>query len=259
MAKLPGDVAAGKIDLNTEEGMDQAVGLGMLVAGSRLNKLSLTGKTSGLSVAMGESVSRISKGPMGEIYDLPIGTAARSEDFVTAAQIVAGEKAPMVVQEKMLRAYEEKGIHPSELAHDAQSDPIVAQALLSSDKADLPPGGPPPKPPEPPKPPPEPPAPPPEGSFEGAQKKILDKISVGDHTPKEGMSWDKFYTQAVDDLHPLKAVDEGAYDLARLSRGQFGKAEHWHRCATIWTACGHSSHPSARSRSRPAAANPAWT
>ncbi len=227
MGKLPGDVASGHVDLSTEEGMDQAIGLGMLVAGSRLNKLSQTGKTSGLAVNMGEGVSRISKSPTGEIFDLPIGTVARSEDFVAASQIVAGEEAPMAVQKKMLAAYEEKGLHPSELAHDAQTDPIVAQSLLSSDKADLPPGGPPRLPPEPPKPPAEPPAPPPEGSFEGAQKKILDKISVGEAPPKEGWSWDKFYRKAIDDLHPLKAVDADAYELARLTRGQFGKAEHF--------------------------------
>ena len=380
MAKVPGDVAAGKIDLNTEDGMDQAIGLGMLVGGSRLNKLGLTGKTSGLSVAMGETVSRIDRGPMGEIVETPIGGAARSEDFVTAAQIVGGEHAPMRVQEKMLRIYEEEGIHPSELAHDAMTDPIVAQRLLSSideparlmpkylragaatiettpisgktlfhetsaenaatllsedlinstdrlrqsniflaDNADIAlgqggqgvriefdgnlvsgrehskpgtgdltgreyqanalgnnaiksitvPAG------EelPLKPswrakfaatfdrteladgsvrydrkeapvqrtasggdggvPPEPPAPkaadvpPPEGSFEAAQKTVLDKISVGESAPKSKMSWDKLYTQAVDDLHPLKAVSEEAYDLARLSRGMYGKAEHF--------------------------------
>lgn len=227
MAKLPGDVMSGKVDLSTEEGLDQAIGLGMLIAGSRLSKLPTTGKTSGLAVSMGEPVSRISKGPMGEIYDLPIGTAARSEDFAAAAEIVAGEKAPMAVQEKLLAAYEEKGLHPSEVAHDAQSDPVVAQQLLSSDKGVLPPGEPPPRPPEPPKPPGEPPAPPPEGSFEAAQQTILDKISVGESAPKEGWSWDRFYRQAIDDLHPLKAIDEDAYQLARLTRGQFGKAEHF--------------------------------
>lgn len=227
MAKLPGDVMSGKVDLSTEEGLDQAIGLGMLVAGSRLSKLPTTGKTSGMAVSMGEPVSRISKGPMGEIYDLLIGTAARSEDFAVAAEIVAGEKAPMAVQEKLLAAYEEKGLHPSEVAHDAQSDPVAAQQLLSSDKGVLPPGEPPPRPPEPPKPPGEPPAPPPEGSLEAAQAKVLDKISVGESAPKEGWSWDRFYRQAVDDLHPLKAVDEDAYQLARLTRGQFGKAEHF--------------------------------
>jgi hypothetical protein len=173
-----------------------------------------------------QPVARRTRTPTGEVVPEPIGTLARSEDFAVAAEIVAGEKAPRAVQEKMLRAYEEKGIHPSELAHDAQTNPIVAQRLLSSDKADLPPGGPP-EPPKPPKAAAEPPAPPPEGSFEASQKKILDKISVSESAPKDRMTWDKFYTQAVDDLHPLKAVDEGAYDLARLTRGQFGKAEHF--------------------------------
>ena len=235
MGKLPGDVASGKIDISTEDGLGQAIGLGMLVGGSRLGKLPLTGKTSGLSVAMGETVSRIDRGPMGEIVELPIGTAARSEDFVTASQIVGGEKAPFYVQEKMLKAYEEQGLHPAELAHDAQTDPIVAQRLLSSDPTDMPPGGPP-KPPEvPPKAvePPEPPAPPPEGSFEAAQKAILDKISVGESASKERMTWDRFYTQAVDDLHPIKGVSEDAYIAARLSRGQAGIAQHFLEYGTV--------------------------
>jgi hypothetical protein len=171
-------------------------------------------------------VARRTRGPTGEIINEPIGSIARSEDFATASEIIGGEKAPMPVQEKLLRSYEERGLHPSELAHEAQTDPIVAQALLSSDK-DVLPGGPPREPPAPPKPPAEPPAPPPEGSFEAAQSKILDKISVGDRAPKEGLSWSKLYTQAVDNLHPLKAVDEDAYQLARLTRGQFGKAEHF--------------------------------
>lgn len=137
-----------------------------------------------------------------------------------------GGEAPMYVQEKLLRAYEEKGLHPSEVAHEAQTNPIMAQELLSSDKGVMP-GGPPREPPAPPRPPAEPPASPPEGSLEAAQSKILSKISVGDNAPKEGWSWSKFYTQAVDNLHPLKAVDEDAYQLARLTRGQFGKAEHF--------------------------------
>lgn len=172
-----------------------------------------------------QPVARRTRGPTGEIINEPIGSIARSEDFATAAEIVGGDKAPMPVQEKLLRAYEEKGLHPSEVAHDAQTNPIVAQELLSSDKGVMP-GGPPREPPAPPKPPAEPPAPP-EGSFEAAQGKILDKISIGEHAATEGWSWDKLYRKAVDDLHPLKGVDEDAYVAARLTRGQFGKAEHF--------------------------------
>lgn len=83
-------------------------------------------------------------------------------------------------------------------------------------------GGKPPEPPEPPK-PPKPPEP---GSFEEAQAKVLSKVSVGDREAGK-YSWSKLYTQTIDDLHPLKAVSEDAYEMARLTRGQFGKAEHF--------------------------------
>ena len=177
-------------------------------------------------LGMSHPVARYERGPTGEVRTTTIGELPKAEDFRTAAHVVGDVDAPFYVQEKMLKAYEEKGIHPAELANDAQTDPIVAQRLLSSDKDVLPEGGAPPREPPPPK-PAEPPAPPPEGSFEAAQKTILDKISVGDRAPKERLTWDKFYTEAVDNLHPLKAVDEGAYELARLTRGQFGKAEHF--------------------------------
>lgn len=226
MGKLPGDVAAGKIDLTTDQGIDQAVGLGMLIGLGKLQRPGQPGFASGLSVKMGENMARIDRSPTGQIIDTPIGGAARSEDFATAAHIVGGEDAPIAVQQKLLRAYTDQGLHPAEMAHDAQTDPIIAQRLLSSDPADLP-GGEPPKPPKPPSESGRPPEPPPEGSFEEAEQKILDKISVGETAPTERYSWAKFYRQAVDDLHPLKGVDEDAYQLARLTRGQFGKAEHF--------------------------------
>jgi hypothetical protein len=178
-------------------------------------------------LGMSHPVARYERGPTGEVRTTTIGGLPKAEDFATAAHVVGDVDAPFYVQEKMLTTYKEKGIHPAELANDAQVDPIVAQRLLSSDKGVLPEGGAPPREPPPPKPPAEPPAPPPEGSFEAAQKTILDKISVGERAAKEGLTWDKFYTQAVDNLHPLKAVDDGAYELARLTRGQFGKAEHF--------------------------------
>lgn len=195
-------------------------------------------------LGMAHPVARYERGPTGDVRTTTIGGLPKAEDFATAAHVVGDVDAPFYVQEKMLTTYKEKGIHPAELANDAQTDPIVAQRLLSSDKDVLPGsetiidingqrtvlkdgkvvedgggggGKEPPKPPEPPEP----------GSFGEAQKKILDKISVGERAPKERLTWDKFYTQAVDNLHPLKAVDEGAYELARLTRGQFGKAEHF--------------------------------
>lgn len=228
MFKLPGEVEKGNIDINSPEGLDQAIGLGMLVAGSRLNKLSVTGKTSGLSVALGEPVSRISRGPMGEITDIPIGTTPTSVDFVAAARAVGGD-AKMATQEKLLKLYDERGAHPAEIAHDAANDPVIAQRILSSDAMDVPNGYAAPRRPQEPPPPPKPPKapePPEPGSFEAAQKAVLDKVSVGDRDTRS-MSWSKLYAEAIDDLHPIKGVSEDAYQIARLTRGQFGKAEHF--------------------------------
>lgn len=265
--------------------------------------------TTAFLLSAGNPVARYKRSPTGEVYSETIGGVPTAADFATAAEVIAGDKAPRAVQEKMLAAYKEKGLTPAEIAADAQTDPILAQRLLSSDVADVEKvampaikargrifedlnhgladeaaeralgpltssdlesgfttthgrfvsreealeianrneqrtmrvddgqlqtgqytreprtkpleggGGD--------KGPPSTPEPPEPGSFGEAQKKILDKVSVGEGAPKEGWSWDKFYRQAIDDLHPLKKVDEEAYNLARLTRGQFGKAEHF--------------------------------
>lgn len=226
LLKAPGDAASGTLDLNTEEGVDKAIGLGFLVGWGRLNKLSATGKTSGFSVTMGEPVARISRSPTGEIQDIPVGTLPKSEDFVSSSRAVSGD-ANLPTQQKLLTLYEEHGVHPAEIAHDAASDPIVAQKILSSDKLDLPVeqyGGKPPG--EPPPAPPKTPELPEPGSFAEAQKKVLDKVSVGDRESR-ALSWRKLYTEAIDDLHPIQAVSEDAYKAARLTRGQFSKAEQF--------------------------------
>jgi hypothetical protein len=137
-AKIPGEVAAGKIDLSTDEGLDKAIGLGTLIGFGRLSKLPLTGKTSGFSMSMGAQVARIERGPTGEIYDLPIGGKPQSIDFVDAAKVVTGSDAPRTTQEKILQLYRERGLHPAEVAHDAQSDPVIRQELLSKDAGELP-------------------------------------------------------------------------------------------------------------------------
>jgi hypothetical protein len=175
------------------------------------------------------AVFGIGRGVLRRPGGAPIGPLPESQDFVNAAKAIGSDD--IAPQEKMLRLYDERGLHPAEVADAAQSDPVVAQKVLSSEPDDLP-GGPPkpPKPPEPPAakeppPPPEPPAGPPE-SFEDAQSRVLDKISVGDRE-QSNFSLRKLYTAAVDDLHPLKEVDNTAYEMARLTRGQFGKAEQF--------------------------------
>jgi hypothetical protein len=72
-----------------------------------------------------------------------------------------------------------------------------------------------------------------------AQQKILSKISIGEHTDKEPMTFQKLYTDLVDDLNPIREAvkkaaakgelptDQDPYQLARLSRGTFGKANQF--------------------------------
>lgn len=54
--ELPGNVASGKVDINTEEGLDQALGLGTLIGLGRLNKLPVTGKTAGTEVVAPKTI-----------------------------------------------------------------------------------------------------------------------------------------------------------------------------------------------------------
>jgi hypothetical protein len=88
--------------------------------------------------------------------------------------------------------------------------------------------------------PPAPPRPaPPAESPEAARAKMLSKISVREGTDKEPMTFQKLYTDLIDDLNPIReSVKEAAknrelptaddpYQLARLSRGTFGKANQF--------------------------------
>jgi hypothetical protein len=66
------------------------------------------------------------------------------------------------------------------------------------------------------------------------QERVLSRLSIGGKEPEEKLTWDRLYTMAVDDLHPVEQAVKAAkgkletandpYQLARLSRGSFGKA-----------------------------------
>ncbi|SOD41311.1 LPD38 domain-containing protein [Nitrosovibrio sp. Nv4] len=69
-----------------------------------------------------------------------------------------------------------------------------------------------------------------------ARDDVLGKISVGGHNPKDPLSFERLYTMVIDDLNPIReAVKEASngklptsqdpYQLARLTRGTFGKAD----------------------------------
>jgi len=67
----------------------------------------------------------------GHAIDVPIGTLPEAEDFGSTAKAIAGEDAAPSVQRKLLELYSQNGVHPSEVAHDAASDPGVAQSIVS--------------------------------------------------------------------------------------------------------------------------------
>jgi hypothetical protein len=192
--------------------------------------------TLGVVLGGGSPLSRIERAPTGELRDVKISAGLPTPaDFDTAAKALTGPEVPApAVSGKLLTTYNERGLLPAEVAHDARSDVTITQDLLADNRTvpEAYGGGKPPPPPE--EPLPKPAAePPPAGSAEEARQTILDKISVGEADPRAPMTWQRLYTQTVDDLNPIKQAIKGApedaspdaYTLARLTRGTFGKAD----------------------------------
>lgn len=236
MGKIPGKVASGEIDLNTPEGMDQAIGLGMFIAQGRMGKLPLDGATAPGALAAGAEIARIDRDPVGNIHDTPIGRLPVSQDITDAGNVLTRGDTTPAIEGKLTQLYSERGVHPSEVAHDAQTDPTITQSMLSADPADLPPNYEAPPPTEPPK-PPSPPAEPPSPEYSDAEKSILSKISIGEQTEAAPITFDKLYTNFIDKLFPLQkateasglelATEDNPYQRARLLTGYVGKADHF--------------------------------
>ena len=69
---------------------------------------------------------------------LRVGGLPQGEDFGNAARVVGNGDATPAVEGKLATLYEQKGLHPAEVAHDAAHDVTITQSLLSSDKKDMP-------------------------------------------------------------------------------------------------------------------------
>lgn len=116
--------------------------------------------------------------------------------------------------------------------------PVLGEAGKVEPKITLPapakPSAPPAQPPKP----PQPPALPGKGPSPDPQAAILDRIGVSEKASRLP-SWDDVYTAVVDDLHPIKLFEKalrgdkdpktvvGPYELARLTRGAYGMADHF--------------------------------
>lgn len=82
----------------------------------------------------------------GGAVDHEIGTLPREGDFKNAAAVIGDDAAGVKAAEgKLKEAWQEQGLHPSEVAHDAQNDAFLRHDLSSAaaDPVDLPPNVPP--------------------------------------------------------------------------------------------------------------------
>lgn len=198
------------------------------------------------------------------------GQLPQPKDFSDAAVLVFGMRGAAAGASKLMDIYAKTGVRPEQIVEHARNEPTVMQDLLSNKEVPTayePLLG---KPveaaarPEPvaapaalaeassvlrsdtkvepvlgrpvePGPRVEAPDAPPRTVAEEA---VLERIVPAKERGIE-LSWDRFYTAAKDDLHPLKqlekalngekisAVFDSPYDLARLTRGSFGRADHF--------------------------------
>lgn len=249
-------------------GVGKGVGLGMAGASGTVRGLSVAGSEVATMTLAGAAMN---------------GEVPEPEHFLEAAILIGAFHATGKVTEpiagKLRDIYARTGVKPSEVAQDAQTNPVIRQELLSSGKdipeaykqldtsKDIPEALA--KELRPPEqiavkvpdslnektnvlqspenvelkidPLPEKPAP--KASKverSAAENDILSKIKPSDANAKtEKLTFDEFYTKAIDDLHPLKQVtkllageeilptSKNPYELARLTRGAYGKADQF--------------------------------
>lgn len=201
-------------------------------------------------------------GPKGNLTETNVGGLPRSSEFKAVADAIDPS-----VQSIIKDLYDTKGVLPKEIQADMVSDITIPQDLLGGSKPtaytgktdialtddfkailDERGGGK--------EPPidldgtalPGPGAEPlkltgPQQKLKDAQDSILSKIDVGSHDTKRPWNFDRLYYNFMDDLNPVKVatkealkkmgkpsklpVSEDPYSLFRLTRGTFGKADHF--------------------------------
>jgi hypothetical protein len=176
-----------------------------------------------------EPLTRVKQTKEGTASAQSVGNLPSGSDIQEASRAIGNGETTPVMEQKLADVYEQKGLHPAEVAHDAANDPVIAQSVLSGDATDMPYGArslgaaai-------------EPRA----VSYTDAEKQILSKISIDEKAPERALTWDRLYTGFIDKLYPIsKAVDEAdlpnltaennPYQLARLLTGHVGKADHF--------------------------------
>lgn len=186
------------------------------------------------------------------LQEVPLGRLPFVEDFIKTADVLGAPEAKGLLRQ----LYDEHGIHPAEVAHDAMTDVTIIQDLAagklpgyyvknpekpgplsvreaqaSDPSVALEPT---------PAPKPEPPknelvsrdttevldpnAPKPDlnpVSYEEARDGMRSKVRSGE-TPKERLTFDQLYTRFVDDLNPIKtALEEAGYTNLPVSEDAY--------------------------------------
>lgn len=91
----------------------------------------LLGMTAPVTRLPGGPITRLDRSPTGQLIETPVGGLPERGDASDAVSAVVGLPHP-AAQAKVERLWEDHGIHPAEVAHDAARDPTIAQDLLSS-------------------------------------------------------------------------------------------------------------------------------
>jgi len=162
------------------------------------------------------------------------GEVPKADDFLDAAIVILGFKGATAAAGKLRKTYAKTGVTPQQVAQAAQTHPSVAQDLASSNTA-VPRAlaG---------EPKPEvkaEPAAASEPELNAAQAAVLARVSVGE-PQKTGYTLDKFYADVKDYFFPTRRLvekitgtkeklptGEDPYQLERLTRGSFGKADQF--------------------------------
>lgn len=204
------------------------------------------------------------------------GEVPSANDFIDAAVIVGGAKGAVKTAKKLRDVYAKAGVKPDEFIADTEKDVTIGQDFVAENlpvprvygRFESPERG---------LVVAEEPAPKqktvndqikdiadelgqpyPEESPEAARAKMLSKISVRESNDKEPMTFQKLYTDLIDDLNPIreavkKAAKDGElptsddpYQLARLTRGTFGKANQFLEYGTFDFKTYENNGPSLR-------------
>lgn len=127
MFTLPGRVASGETRLDTGEGMNEAVGMGVGIALGRMSEMPGNGHGAPVIDQGNGQFSRPFVDQNGKPQAAPIGMLPTPQDFSAAGKVLDSPHA----EANLKRMWSEDGIHPAEAVHDAQSDAFLKHDLTA--------------------------------------------------------------------------------------------------------------------------------